>query len=120
MERSDTIMQYIRHPRTNAKVGVLVAKALESNSEVLKIGFGWSMCYGGKRKLVFRGDSAKRVVVGGDLFNRERGMEIALGRAERGADFENAHSMVQKALPKFVERALRYFQVNPEEVDDNF
>jgi hypothetical protein len=107
------ILQYIRHPKTNARVGVLVAKVISQSASAMKIGFGWSMCYGGFNDAVYNAKLGHIEMrkVGGDLFNRERGIEIAEGRAEKGTDFNKSHTLVKKALPAFVQRAVRYFDV---------
>jgi hypothetical protein len=97
MER-ELIIQYIRHPRTNARIGVLVAKSEDLGEGKTRINFGWSMCY-------------KK-----DEFDRERGLKIALGRAAKGTCIAGSHSHVQRDFPKFFRRSLKYFKAEiPEE-----
>lgn len=76
------IFQYVRN-RQNQRVGIVVACSKEQ--------VGWSAC--------------KK----GDRFNKERGMEIAIGRASVGSEVKPP-LYVSFTLEIMKERAERYFK----------
>ena len=46
----------------------------------------------------------------GDVFNRERGVEIARGREAKGASIEKVPHSILSAFEKMLERSKKYFK----------
>ncbi len=88
-------MNYIyKFVKNNKKqpVGVVVAKASDTSAPAVFV--GWSRCK----------------VTGGDTFNKERGLKIALGRAEHGGGEDKVpHSMTDE-ITAMGQRATKYFK----------
>lgn len=84
----NVLTNYIKNNK-NQKVGFVVAKLDEEG----KIIYGWSLC--NKR----------------DKFNRERGLEIALGRMDKKPSWLSAPYSVVPHLWKMMDRAKRYYKV---------
>lgn len=81
------LIQYIKDSKQK-RIGVMYAYKDDKNIKI-----GWSKC----NKL--------------DRFNRERGLEIAIGRAVEGSEVAQPRA-VRKQLQEFTDRAHRYFN-NP-------
>lgn len=73
----------------NPVVGVILASKRSDNT----VGIGWSRC----------------AVNRGDNFNKERGLQIALGRAEHGA-VDCPPSSMFKVIEAMEARAAKYFK----------
>lgn len=87
------IFEYLKDNK-NRKVGILFA---ENNGEDKKVKIGYSKCH---QKF--------------DVFNKDIGFDIAKGRARKHSDLlfdkYQVPFIVQRKLPKFIDRCQRYFK----------
>lgn len=90
------LIEYIRDDYRN-KIGVVVA--LDKNK------VGWSVCK------VANGQQL-------DRFNKEFGLKVAIGRAEKQSTATIPSQYAYEAVQKMYERAERYYKVSPTEAEE--
>lgn len=88
------IKQHVRKGKNQRNVGVLVGLKTDSGN----VNIGWSKC------------TLKREGKPVDTYNRDRGIEIAVGRAIDPKDHGNIPHLVKSNLDAFKDRCKRYFK----------
>ena len=91
-----SIVKFIKHPRKNNhlnahRIGVVIATPLTSDPK--KIGVGWSLA----------------AVAKGDKYDEDKGIRIALNRANKGSNKSVPKSIIDDVLHMH-HRASKYFK----------
>lgn len=87
-----TLIQYVRHPKTNSRVGIVVAYR---DGDEIKI--GWSVAH-----------------IPLDKFNKQKGLSIALERARTGYT-GHMPAFVIPTYEAVIDRANRYYKISLQE-----
>jgi hypothetical protein len=84
------LIEYVRHPITGQRCGVVVAVDLKDGTG--SIGVGWSACHHKK-----------------DTWNKDLGLTIAINRAYSGT-VKQPLPHVQQVVDRMYDRAMKYYR----------
>ena len=87
----NNIVTFIRHPRKNNRIGVVIATQMTTDPK--KVGIGWSLT----------------AVNHGDQFDKSKGLMIALNRANEGSNKPTPNSILDE-VSHMRARAVKYFK----------